>query len=448
MALTHILWRYMQEEKEQNIALVITHVHHGVRKESDEEEKMVRKVARDWGIPCLIHHFDSKEYAKTVGKSFQTAAREWRYARWQEDMEKENCTLLATAHHRGDQAETVLYRLLRGSGTAGLAGIYPQKGQIIRPLLTVDKEDIIKYCRNHDIPYALDYSNEEPIYTRNKIRLQLIPLLEKEYNPNIQEALARLAELQRWDEEYIEEQVAFCWEKKAIFAAPQRVGLELSIFKLPKALLSRLIRKAASLVTGEPRGLGYHYVEQVMASQGQVGWSQDLPGLKIEIDYQGVWFYKEDQKEQNGYLVKSTTLPKAVDWEEWITWQDRTGQKWQAGLFPVEEASQYQGECVEKVYFDLESLLKNWDKLEWRYRQEGDSLWLESLGHKSLKKIFQEGKIPARQRQELPLLALGKEILWLPGLKRGDRFAVKNVINDSGGSEQRKAVGILIKVQH
>ncbi|AFL98605.1 MULTISPECIES: tRNA lysidine(34) synthetase TilS [Desulfitobacterium] len=441
MALAHILWRYVKEMKEQKITLVITHVHHGVREESDDEEKMVKSMARDWEIPCLIHRFDSKEYAKSVGKSFQTAAREWRYACWKEDMRKENCTLLATAHHLGDQAETVLYRLLRGSGTAGLAGIYPQKGELIRPLLSVTKEDILEYCRNENLPYALDCSNEEPIYARNKIRLQLLPELQREYNPKIVETLGRTAEVLRWDEEYLEEGVRAAWKKFAIFSTEHRVGLRGTIFDLPKAMLSRLIRRAATLVSGEPRGIAFHYVEQVMASQGQVGWSQDLPGLKIEIDYQGVWFQRADwgQYINESAGILSPSLPIDANWGEWIPWRDREGQNWQVGLFSLENEADdedYPGQCVDKVFFDGQGLIRNGDKLQWRYRRDGDSLWIAGLGHKSLKKVFQDAKVPANQRQEIPLLALENEILWIPGVKRGDRYPLRQ-----GGG----AVGVLVK---
>lgn len=441
VALAHILWRYIQDRQEQKITLVITHVHHGVREESDDEEKMVQNMARDWEIPCLIHRFDSKNYAKSVGKSFQTAAREWRYACWQEDMRKEKCTLLATAHHLGDQAETVLYRLLRGSGTAGLAGIYPQKGKLIRPLLTVTKEDILEYCRNEKLPYALDHSNEEPVYVRNKIRLQLLPELQREYNPKIIEALGRTAEVLRWDEDYLEEEVQSAWKRWAILDTEQRVGLRRTIFELPKAILSRLIRRAATLVSGEPRGIAFQYVEQVMASQGQVGWSQDLPGLNIGIDYQGVWFQRADwgQSINESPDILLPSLPVGAHWGEWLPWRDEAGVNWLVGLFCLEkeaEDNDYPGQCVDKVFFDGPGLIRNSEKLQWRYRQDGDCLWLAGLGHKSLKKVFQDAKVPAKHRPVIPLLAMGNEILWIPGVKRGDRYPLE---------QGKGAVGVLIK---
>ncbi|MGI1659965.1 MAG: tRNA lysidine(34) synthetase TilS [Desulfitobacterium sp.] len=436
MALAHILWRFMIENQGQEISLVLTHVHHGVRKESDEEEKMVTRMARDWKIPCLIHRFDSKGYAKSVGKSFQTAAREWRYARWDEDMQQESCSLLATAHHLGDQAETVLYRLLRGSGTAGLAGIYPQKGKLIRPLLGVTKEEILEYCRNENLPYAIDCSNADPIYTRNKIRLELLPELQREYNPQIMVALGRMAELLRWDEEYLAEETEKAWQGVALESTEQRVVLHRKAFDLPKAILSRLIRKAVSRVSGEPRGISYHYVDQIIASQGQVGWSQDLPGLKIEINYQGACFLTVDLGQdirRNTNELDISPLPQQVHWGEWLFWQDAHGQRWQVGLFNLESQGDWleyndelnnklNNKSVDQVFFDLHTMQDKPGELQWRYRQGGDSLWIAGLGHKSLKKVFQEARVSASQRQAIPLLALGDEILWIPGVKGGERY--------------------------
>lgn len=457
VALGHILWRYVNEVKDRELSLVMTHVHHGVRKESDEEEKMVVKLARDWGVSCLVHRFDADSYAKSMGQSFETAAREWRYARWKEDMEKEECTLLATAHHLGDQAETILYRLLRGSGTAGLAGIYPSKEGVIRPLLSVDKEEILEYCRKEQLPFAFDSSNADPIYTRNKIRLQLIPELERDYNPRVKEALGRMAELLRWDEEYLTEDAERAWEKYALEGSPGEIGLRPEVFNIAKAIQSRLIRKAVSGISGDPRGIGYTYVGQIMDSEGQVGWSQDLPGLKVRIDYEGIWFkrqekiekskYKNENKpehgHENGYVNVRSPLPQSVTFGEWIRWEDTKGQKWKVGLFEGELGEDIalceslSGKVkVERVYFDKGKLEQNKGLLRWRERQPKDRMWVRGLGHKTLKKIFQEGKMGEEARKGIPLLARGEDIIWIPGVKVGDCYRAHS---------EGKVLGLLIQ---
>jgi tRNA(Ile)-lysidine synthase len=426
IALSHILWRYTREEPLRGISLVLTHVHHGVRKESDNEVLLVQTMAAKWEIPCIVHRFDAKDYAKNMGLSFEEAAREWRYARWKEDMRKEGCTLLATGHHLGDQAETILYRLFRGSGTAGLAGIYPIRDSIIRPLLTFGKTDILNYCAREALPYALDRSNEEPVYVRNRIRLELLPELEKDYNPRIQEALGRTGELLRWDEEYLTKQVAVAWKHYHIKDPVGKIGLSRDVFTEPAAILSRLLRRAAMLVTGEPRGLGFTYVAKIMDSEGKPGWRQDLPGVTVQISDVGIWF--------NGY---ASSIGKSGDGvhrhgQQLLTfpevtmdmghWSEIPSLKLVIGLLEewksssVNENSGRQEDKVAVFSSDLLGQLS--DRLVCRTRRQGDRMWFEGVGHKSLKKIFQEEVISVKVRNELPLVAFGAEVLWIPGVRQ------------------------------
>ena len=429
MALAHILWRYMHEEMESGISLVISHVHHGVRKESDQELQMVQRLAEEWGIPCRIHRFDSKTYAKTVGRSYQEAARDWRYARWQEDMSQEGCSLLATAHHLGDQAETVLYRLLRGSGTAGLAGIYPAKDSIIRPLLSFAKADIFRYCEQEGLPYAIDASNKEPVYARNKIRLELIPELERTYNPRIMETLGRMAELLRWDEEFLSGQTERAWNDYLLAIRTDRYGLSLRVFQEPPAILSRLLRKAAKFVSDEPRGLGYVYVTKIMESRGKLGWKQDLPGLSININEEGIWFGKPAEGSSgrsDGRISDNTETSSDTEVTlrlgAWVTVE---GFETEVGLFSEEDyretVSNSADRCFETEAFDKSLLAEN--PLVCRTRRAGDKMWFTGVGHKSLKKVFQEAKIQAERRVEFPLLlASNSEVFWLPRVRRSDLF--------------------------
>ncbi|SPF54197.1 tRNA(Ile)-lysidine synthase [Candidatus Desulfosporosinus infrequens] len=428
MALSHILWRYVREERLKGNSLVLTHVHHGVRKESDNEAHLVQKMAEIWKIPCLVHRFDAKGYAKTMGQSFQEAAREWRYARWQEDMRREGCTLLATAHHLGDQAETILYRLLRGSGTAGLAGIYPAKESIVRPLLTFRKADILNYCAREALPYALDRSNEEPVYIRNRIRLELLPALERDYNPRLQEALGRTGELLRWDEEYLTLQMEAAWKHYYISNSVGAVGLSRDVFSEPAAILSRLLRRAAMLITGEPRGLGYSYVEKIMDSEGRPGWRQDLPGMTVEISNEGIWFSSNAiHKGETGDVLnihdlesRDPPFPEIVlnvgHWSEISNLKLEIGL-WEDGNLSLADATLDRNENKMAV-FSRDLLSQFSDQLVCRTRRQGDKMWFQGLGHKSIKKIFQEGNISIKVRNKLPLVAVGAEVLWIPGVRQ------------------------------
>jgi len=440
MALSHILWRYIREERSRENSLVLTHVHHGVRKESDDELRMVQQMAAKWETSCIIHRFDAKAYAKTMGQSFQEAAREWRYARWKEDMREEGCTLLATAHHLGDQAETILYRLFRGSGTAGLAGIYPTKGSIIRPLLTFLKADILRYCEQEALPYALDRSNEEPVYVRNRIRLELLPELELNYNPRIQEALGRTGELLRWDEDYLSQIVEAAWKHYLLTDLSGTIGLSRDVFSEPPAILSRLLRRTAKQVTQEPRGLAFAYVTKIMDSKGKSGWMQDLPGLTVNITDEGIWFrrsvptrgqFSDGMNRLDQTIANPGLTEVALDVGRW---SEIPSLKVTIGLLEDMTISTENGtiDLPENrvAVFNRVLLAQFSEPLVCRTRRQGDKMWFQGVGHKSLKKVFQEENISAVTRERLPLIACGTEVLWIPGVRqsglcRADQSAEK-----------------------
>lgn len=433
VALAHMLWRYAQERRDQEIELALTHVNHQARPEADAEEKLVQDLAQLWGLSCYVHRFHSKQYAKDAGLSFQEAAREWRYARWQEDMHLGGFTLLATAHHLGDQAETILYRLLRGSGTAGLAGIYPQKGRLIRPLLSVKKEALLEYCRSEGLPFAVDQSNLEPIYDRNRIRLELLPLLAEKYNPRILETLGRTGAVVRWDEEYLAGVAADAWTRVVLASKPGIVGLRHEVFSLPKALLSRVIREAAEQAGGDPRGLGFHFVKAVMESGGRPGWMQDLPGILVKIDKGGVWFLRktrpqEGDPEPGGSEPRDSEPVNSQPMENWEVkvsfsdWRSVPGGDVEVGLFAEDELPgifESDQSQAEVAVFSL-SGLQNLDKsLVLRNRRPGDRMWIAGTGHKMLKKVFQEMGLKSTSRHDLSILASGTEVFWIPGVRRG-----------------------------
>lgn len=434
MALSHILWRYGREAGAKGVSLVLTHVHHGLRKESDDEVRLVQEMAVKWGLPCSVHYFDAKNYAQTRGQSFQEAARDWRYARWKEDMLENGCSLLATAHHLGDQAETILHRLLRGSGPTGLAGIYPAKDAVIRPLLEFGKGDILRYCAQEGLPYALDASNEEPIYLRNRIRLELLPELEKNYNPRIQEILGRTGEIMRWDEEYFAEQVKTAWRKYCLKSSGGKIGLSREVFTEPAAILSRILRKAVMLATDEDRGIGFNYILKIMETKGNFVWRQDLPGVTVKITAEGIWFNGQVSGGQDS--ARGWNCPKeqrsARNFPEIIVkydeWSPIPSLRMDIGLWDKRDMAPEDEIFVgagNKVAVFSRELLEQCAGLVCRTRRQGDRMWFRGVGHKSLKKIFQEAHIAVQERNGMPLLAYGAEVLWIPGVRQSGLYAAK-----------------------
>ena len=420
IAMAHVLWRYINDNKDQNISLIISHINHKVRKEAEEEAELVKRTAGQWGIKFILHEFDAKKNAEELKKGFQEASREWRYERWRKDMILYGCDLLATAHHLGDQAETVLYRLIRGSGTAGLAGIYPRKGNIIRPLLSVSKTEILKYCEEHCLHYALDKSNFEAIYDRNRIRIELLPYLEAKYNDKIQEALGRTAEIIRWDEEYLNAQVDKLWPRYCTYESEIQTVISSEAWSQPAAILSRFLRRAAARVTGETRGLDYKFIMLIMKEGRQTGWRQDLPGIRVEATKKGLFFLKRELIDIEDRVAPLSQEEKILEIGKWIA-VPKAGIK--VGLqrsFVTDKRIIWSTEIDE---IELSGLMQ---PLVYRSRNPGDRMYFEKIGHKAIKKVFQEKGISAGERDSMPFIACGKLVIWIPGVCRSDSLIPKD----------------------
>ncbi|MDR3270699.1 MAG: tRNA lysidine(34) synthetase TilS [Peptococcaceae bacterium] len=414
MALAHILRRYQLAAPEKQIKLFIAHVHHGLRAESDAEEALVALSAQRWGIPCTVQRFNAQTQALLSGESVQTAGRVWRYARWREDMRQLGCTMLATAHHLGDQAETVLHRLIRGSGAAGLSGIYPKNNDVIRPLLSCSKTEILTYCRQEGLSYAVDISNTHAVYLRNKIRLELLRQLESEYNPRIQQSLGHTAELLRWDEEYFQAQMRGLWLNYADETVIEGgVALSRKAWQESPAILSRLIRAAISCVIPEPNDAGFPTVEKIMRQGQKLNWRQDFHGFHVTVHKDKVMF-KPGIQGHNKEEPLCGAMFTLLKWDVWTPLPDGSAE---IGLFP---ATPVVSPTRETSWILLDRNSVTAAALVCRYRKPGDRMYFQGLGHKALKKVFQEAEVPDTLRQRIPLVASGTEIIWIPGIRRSD----------------------------
>ena len=207
------------------------------------------------------------------------------------------------------------------------------------------------------------------------------------------------------------------WRSYCIVQEAGCVCLKIDVFKEPQAILSRLLRKAISYVSEEPRGAGYNYVEAIMESGGKAAnWSQNIPGMTVQIEKKGIWF------------IRSVTSSVAEDYESELVvgkWKAIPALGIKAGLFPVDgEFLQSRNEDDnDEIYWDRMEIEKLACSLVIRNRRAGDVLWFRKIGHKTFKKVCQEERVPARQRAQLSLIAAGNEVLWIPGIKKSDLCA-------------------------
>lgn len=207
MALLNMLI-FLKNNKKIDFEIFVAHINHGIRIEAEEETKYVEEFCAKNNIECFIKREKVENLAKEQKIGTEEAGRKLRYSFFEEVAKKVNANKIATAHNANDNAETVLMNLIRGTGTSGLKGIEAKRdNKFIRPLIECKRDEIEEYCELNKLDPKIDKSNSQSIYTRNKVRNILIPLIENEFNPNIITSLNRMSKIIKEENEYLEKQV-------------------------------------------------------------------------------------------------------------------------------------------------------------------------------------------------------------------------------------------------
>jgi len=202
ICLLHILHALKEKLK---IEIYVAHVNHMIREVADSETEYVQGICRKLNIECFVKKVDILKLAREQKKGTEEVGRTVRYEFFDEVLAKTNSNKIATAHNSNDKAETVILNILRGSGLSGLKGIEVLRdGKYIRPIIEIDREDIEKYCEENKLEPKIDESNSENIYSRNKVRNEMIPYIKKEFNQNIIKTINRLSEVATEENEYMQ----------------------------------------------------------------------------------------------------------------------------------------------------------------------------------------------------------------------------------------------------
>ena len=393
----------------RGISIRALHVHHGLRgEEADRDADFVRSLCEGLHVPCHILKVDVRGLAAEKGMSEEEAGRFLRY----EALEKEaldwegedrasgarsgqdgdwahgglagsslSPVKIAVAHHSGDQVETILHNLFRGSGLFGMKGIVYRRGRIIRPLLDVDRDCILHY-------------------TRNRIRNQLLPEIEQYVNRGAAGNILRLGRLAAQADEYLESQAA-AWIKAHVRKNPGAYIPAEAFLQEPEILRSYVVMSLLKELGGASRDLGLVHVSQVMELAGRaVGKQVDLPyGLSAIREYEGIWMGRGDPASE----------------EEW-------------GDLPIvdmEVFSRKKGmEFPKNVYtkwFDCDKI-KGTPVV--RTRRPGDFIVLSDNNHKALNRFMIDEKIPRQMRDKIPLLADGSHVMWIIGYRISEYYKI------------------------
>ncbi len=276
MALLHIL-------QKAGYNICVAHLNHGLRENANLEEEYVKKYCEEKNIPFFSKKVHLKECLDGMG--IEEAGRKARYDFFDEISKKENCTKIATAHNSNDNAETVLMNIMRGTGLKGLVGIKVKQGKIIRPLIEVSRKEIEDYCKKNQINPKHDESNDELFYTRNKIRLQLIPYIEENINSNILSNINRMSQIISEEENFLERETENAFEECFIESDEKLLVCNLKIFnKLDIVIRRRLILKFIIKILGNAKDIEKVHVDDIVKlCENNVGGKFLTPNKYIKV---------------------------------------------------------------------------------------------------------------------------------------------------------------------
>ncbi len=394
-------------QQEMDITLRVVHIEHGVRgADSESDAKFVMTLCERLNVPCTEVAFDVPKLAREQGQSVEEMGRILRYQVFEAEAAKEKSGKIAVAHNQNDNAETMLHHFARGSGLQGLAGIPPVRGVIIRPLLVVERAEIERYLAEAGQEYCTDATNFEPLYTRNRIRGEVIPVLQ-EVNAGAIAHMGQAAEVLRKTVEYMDTQVAELEELAVTYRGKGALLDAKKMQNVPEILQSMLIHLVLERCSGSSKDIGEIHINMILALFAkQVGRQVMLPyELVANRVYEGICIQTEENEKK---APASTALAGNPDYTCRII--DCTGEE---------------KEFPKKKYTKWLDYDKIEDSLCVRNRQPGDYFWLEEQGHsKRLKQYFVDNKIPQEMREQIPLIADGAHIAWIVGYRLSAYYKV------------------------
>lgn len=395
--------------------IIIAHVNHGVRGEdADSDQEFVRQKSIEMELPFYTINVDMNAYAKEQKISSEEAGRLLRYNFFREIIKEKRSGKIAVAHNKNDQAETLLLRIMRGTGIDGLKGMDFISGDIIRPLLNISRDEIEKYIENNKIDTVLDKTNLLPIYNRNKVRLELLPYMEENFNQNIIEALWRLSRSSKADVSYLEEITEKKYKLLMKYVSKHSIILDRALFcKEDLSLKFRLIRKCINKLEGNLQGISENHISALVKlfESNDTGKQLNLPnGIIGRVSYDDL-------------IIENEMLDKIKDFEY--------------NLFEGDNNFPEIGVCISisvyshKIPINKDNNINQFDfdkvkgKLKIRNRKNGDRFMPFGMsGYKKIKDYFIDNKVPRDIRDKIPLLVDDENIIWIAGFAISDLYKI------------------------
>ena len=415
VCLLHVLHKLKDDFK---LDLHALYIDHSLRPdEVPAEIRFCEILCENLTVPFITKSIDVKSYAQSQGMNRQEAARALRYMVFEETAYKINAHRIALGHTADDQAETLLMRLFRGSGPTGLSAIPPIRGIIIRPLIEIERAEIERFLEGEKIDFIVDSSNLKKDYLRNKIRSSLIPMI-KEYNPAIIDTLSRTAAIFREENKYLEIIVVRTMMRLVSRKTDSRIEFFLSpVEVMDKVILRRVLRKAIEETKGL-RGISFTHIEDIieLIKSGKAGDRIYLPrGIRAIKKYSTFVLTSEPPVKLNTYVFEvpgEVVLKEAgMSIKAYIVEKDAEHKIDEPGLWTA-----YGSFDADQLTFPLMV----------RPRKTGDFFCPFGFGRrKKLQDFFVDEKVPRDERDKIPLIISGDDIIWVAGHRGDERFRVK-----------------------
>lgn len=445
------LLKELIEQRHLPIRFFAVHVNHGIRgEEARRDEVFSKNLCKDLGVEFISRHVDVPAIAKKDKLSEEEAGRKVRYQIFHEIAEEKEAeygtkACIAVAHHKNDQAETILMNLTRGSSLRGLCGIQPVRGRIIRPLLCIKRCEIEQYLMKRGISYVTDSTNLSKEYTRNKIRNDLIPYMEEHLNGNVVGAISDMAQTVSEAESYIRQQADRLYQRCVVCDLDQGMAsIYLELFLSEPVILQKyVVRQVIGTLTGGLKDVYRTHIEAVLS----LCTMQTGKSVYVAYGLRAVRKYDEIIIEIG--LAKQEWKKKAAETQEYIQILDRQKLEriWQGEkyIFPVKPcvylhdkklSSQVtmileQGKMLENSGNNDYTKLFDYDKIKGnfcvRFRQASDRITISRDGStKKLKKELVDRKVMQEVRNQVLLLACDERILWAVGIRRSEDYLVES----------------------
>jgi tRNA(Ile)-lysidine synthase len=433
ITLLHVMKKITAEFR---LSLVIIHVNHDLRgDESAREERFVRTLGDSMKIPVAARKISIPAIRKREQGSVENISRRERYRYFEEVTERYNLDKIALGHNQDDQTETVIMKFLRGSGLEGLRGILPVRDRMyVRPLIEVSREEILAFLREEDAQYMTDSSNVEDIYVRNRIRNSLIPGLKEQYNPRLIENIARMADLIRLENDFIEQYVDDAMLTLNITYEGSKIGITIPDFKLLHPVLRlRIIKRLLQNRTSSKMKISYVHIKAVidLIEGSRSNGLLNLPlGITVRREYDNLTILKD--KDSSLLNDPHDNIKKTRKDDKWDV-DDYNYDIFIPGKVQIKEAGlaiDFSCTGIEHVDFNAENtVFMDYDSLKFpliiRNMRAGDRMEPLGLGGtKKVKSIFIDKKIPRGNRGKIPLLVDQNSVLWIPEIQLSDRARV------------------------